>query len=391
MGKKGRRNRPRNRAADEKKRPYRGLSNEAVYQVARMLIEKGLKRTQITDWLIQHFEDELWWLHETMTAMQKRNATRTRIYDIAGEILPRNLGRLVPPRSMRTARKLLRKYKIDKTRRRIEIVDARKEHTLNTGDVRQEVAMISAEVVLQRIHDLGGKKADGCVHVGFGAGITTMNVARHLGQLIDMEPYCPELAIHALTSGFSMDSMPAPVMFFRFFDTSKTSKTVIRDVPLFSAPTVQCGRFDELKTQPVVREAFAQAVDIDIVVTSLAAAGDEHGLLNQFLVNQGAHVINRLRKLGWVGDVQFRPYSSTGPIKLADDMIRAVTLFELEDLVRLAGTENKYVILVAGPCNECETLKEKALAPLMAEEKLRAWSHLIADIETGEKLLKLAP
>ena len=80
------------------------------------------------------------------------------------------------------------------------------------------------------------------------------------------------------------------------------------------------------------------AGEIDIVVTSFARAEDEHGMLRQLLAHLTdggrlpAGTIQDALAAGWVGDVQFRPYGSEGPI-VGGSLARAVTLFELEDLV----------------------------------------------------------
>jgi DNA-binding transcriptional regulator LsrR (DeoR family) len=69
--------------------------------------------------------------------------------------------------------------------------------------------------------------------------------------------------------------------------------------------------------------------------------------------------------------------------------VRAVTLFELDELVAIAKdrSNGKYVVLVAGPCGECGATKKNALRPLLANERLRLWTHLIVDAKTAKELL----
>ena len=93
-----------------------------------------------------------------------------------------------------------------------------------------------------------------------------------------------------------------------------------------------------------------------------------------------------MQDAGWVGDVQFRPYNRQGPI-IEECPVRAVTLFDLSDLVRMARTDDKYVVLLGGPCGECGRLKTDALIPLLTREELRLWTHLIVDVQTAGKLL----
>src|SRR4051812_20370667 len=81
------------------------------------------------------------------------------------------------------------------------------------------------------------------------------------------------------------------------------------------------------------------------------------------------------------GDVQFRMYSDTAPITPPRG-IRAVTLFELSELVEMAGSRNKFVVLLSGPCGatDCGRTRTDALRPLLTQPKLRVWSHLVCDI-----------
>jgi hypothetical protein len=92
---------------------------------------------------------------------------------------------------------------------------------------------------------------------------------------------------------------------------------------------------------------------------------------------------------GWVGDVQYLPYSTTGPIGVASG-VRAVTLFELSELVEMVKSGNKHVVLVGGPCGHCGASKTEALRPLLEEPSLRVWSHLVVDAGTAEKLIEPA-
>ena len=44
--------------------------------------------------------------------------------------------------------------------------------------------------------------------------------------------------------------------------------------------------------------------------------------------------------------------------------LRAVTLYELDDLVRIADQKNKHVILIARQCGACKRTCAEALRPL---------------------------
>lgn len=93
-----------------------------------------------------------------------------------------------------------------------------------------------------------------------------------------------------------------------------------------------------------------------------------------------------LLERGWVGDVQYVPYSKGGPIVLGEGF-RSVVLFELPDLVRMAESGKKYVVLVGGPCSTCGEMRTKALLPLIEQPRLHVWTHLVTDIRTAAELL----
>ena len=82
----------------------------------------------------------------------------------------------------------------------------------------------------------------------------------------------------------------------------------------------------------------------------------------------------------------YRPFSLRGPIT-RDTKIRAVTLFELAELVQSATDPKKAVILVSGPCGSCDRPRDDALLPLLTVPSLDVWSHLVTDDETAGKCL----
>jgi DNA-binding transcriptional regulator LsrR (DeoR family) len=99
-----------------------------------------------------------------------------------------------------------------------------------------------------------------------------------------------------------------------------------------------------------------------------------------------AHWFDRMLAAGWVGDVQFRPYTAEGPL-LDACPVKAVTLFEIADMVRRIERPEKYVVLLAGPCGECGEPKTDALVPLLTRPSLRLWTHLVTDVQTAASLL----
>ena len=91
---------------------------------------------------------------------------------------------------------------------------------------------------------------------------------------------------------------------------------------------------------------------------------------------------------GRIGDVMYRPFNARGPITRSTG-IRAVTLFELDELVEFAAQRDKAVVLVAGPCGnaKCGRSRSDALLPLLEEPSLDVWSHLVTDDVTAVNCL----
>jgi hypothetical protein len=126
-----------------------------------------------------------------------------------------------------------------------------------------------------------------------------------------------------------------------------------------------------------------------VVVTSSASRQDEDGELNRFM-NENTELGPQSRQLldqeARVGDVMYRPFNWNGPIT-RDAQIRAVTLFELHELVQFAADPQKAVILVAGPCGTCGRSRDDALLPLLRVPSLDVWSHLVTDDLTATRCL----
>ena len=71
--------------------------------------------------------------------------------------------------------------------------------------------------------------------------------------------------------------------------------------------------------------------------------------------------------------------------------MRAVTLFELDDFVRMANAKNKHVVLIARQCGLCGKTRAAALRPLLTSPRLRVWSELVMDEATARDLVSNAP
>jgi hypothetical protein len=110
-------------------------------------------------------------------------------------------------------------------------------------------------------------------------------------------------------------------------------------------------------------------------------------LLSVFLKDSGQD-LKVLRRRGWLGNVQYRPFTAKGPVLEAPDELRAVTVFELKDLVERARDRNKEVILMARQCGVCGRARVKALRALLLNPDLRVFSRLVLDRASAAELLK---
>ena len=342
--------------------------DEIVFAVCeRFLTGQGEGATKIAEWLREE---------KTLPV------TREMIYPLIAEGIRREYLILHAPEAHTAAQRIADRYHVP--------LDAVRVVAVRGLSAIEHVAYHAAEVAADTIRRLGTHKSR--VHIGLGAGAMTVAVARHLADRLHMEDGFPDLTLHALSSGFSVHTpQMAPVSFFSFFHDAKPS---IKYVGLFAQAIVTSDEYERVKQAPGVSESFEAAAEIDLVITSLASAQDGHGDLSHFMEvaaekkkdATAAAKLEQLRAAGWRGDVQYRPYSATGPIVM-DTGVRALTLFELSDLVRLGATQNKEVILVAGPCGVCATSKADALVPLLIEPTLRVWTRLIMDVATAEELV----
>ncbi len=324
------------------------------------------------------------WLRETR---DRADLTREKIYPLFWEAARRRFLFLQPPREIHLRQRITDTYHVGDEPgdvRDVQVVNVRGDEAI------RHVTSTGAELVLSLIKEIGQYKRP--VHVGLGAGYSAMMVARHLADRIRSDPDCPPLVLHALSAGgFQVDKpQRSPITYFNYFDGALTE---VEFVALFSHTIVSNDDYERIRNSPGVQKAFGRAEEIDVVVTSFASARDEHGMLRQFLahlIEAGElppDTIRRMHEVGWTGDVQFRPYSPEGAL-LEECPVRAVTLFEISDLERIAHTDGKYVVLLARPCGDCGRLKTEALRPLLAEPSLRLWTHLVLDVDTAGDLLR---
>lgn len=366
-------------------------SSELIFAVCERFL-RGEKAASIARWVRQ--------------SCQRPNFRRTQIYPLLGAASRLGFFQLLPPVEQRMAAEIRSKYKLPhQDPESILVVNA-------PGPAAHDHLTTAAAVLVVRLMKrvIEQKRRSGSpqpeVHLGLGGGMTAMMVARKIARALAAERELPRLVIHTISSGGFLPSEPqkSPISCFSYFDGLHTE---IECVALFTETVVSSGDFEKVISNPAVKCVMNRKNELDIVVTSLAAASDEHGLLRrylQWLMQTGGLPATDYQKMvaaGWIGDVQFRPYSASAPLP---DIcgVRAVTLLEIEDMVRWArstitgesGPEGepstgsaKYIVLVAGPCAECGQLKTEALKPLLENDQLRVFTHLVTDLKTAEDLL----
>ena len=332
------------------------------------------------------------WLQKTKG---RTDLTREKIYPMFWEACHRGFLLLQPPPEHHLRKKLENHFALYKHSGEVTVVN------VNGETAAQHVTSVAADQIVELIERVWKEKKEQypddpekqTVHLGMGAGFATMLVARRLAFKVRAGTEVPPIVLHAISSGGFMPHEPhkSPSTYFSYFDPALMN---VKFVALFSATVVSSSDYENQKANPAIRYSFEQRKEIDIVVTSLASADHEHGLLGQYLthlVDQrliSRSVLTRMYDAGWIGDVQFRPYSVNGPLPENVCPVRAVTLFELDELVEIAKSRTgKYIVLVAGPCGECGATKKNALRPLLANENLRLWTHLIVDAKTAKDLL----
>ena len=302
-----------------------------------------------------------------------QNASREMVYKLVRQGVQANFIQLCAPLANTLEHELSERFcGVD-----ITVLDVAGERA------KQGVASHGAHKVLELVMKLASEGKTR-VQIGMGAGRLTQDFAGYFAQLLRSAPGLPTLILQALSSGFFVQRPEtAPVSFFSLFKNLDH----IEYIGLFAPAWVDCQDYPTLKHNPGVKEAFELAANLDIVVTSFACADDAHGLYTSFIHEYGKDEnIHALRAADWIGDILWQPFSSVGPIHI-DCGVRAVSLFELEELVKFAATPGKHVVCFAAPCSVCGENKAAALLPLLENPQLRAFNHLVMDKETAQAIM----
>jgi DNA-binding transcriptional regulator LsrR (DeoR family) len=335
-------------------------------------LEKGATRLQMKQ-IAEHLQKKF----PTVSGL-----TRESVYALIEEAVERRLMRLAPPLNQALGDELVRKYGL-LAAGEVEVVD-----TMDASD-NGKVAVAAAERAMRALERIA-KKKKGPVGIGLGPGRATLEFCRHLSELLRVHSKTVRteervrVKLVAITAGCPVGMLEyAPISFLNLFPED----LVAGKVGLFAETLVPSREFKKIRQRMGVREAFAAGEDIDIVVTAMGDFHDEHDLLAAFLKDSAVDV-NRLRQNGVIGNVQYRPYTKSGAVIEGPGDLRAVTVFEIQDLVKLATNRNKEVILMGRQCGLCKRTRAESLKPLLTNPDLKVFSTLVLDQETAEELVE---
>jgi len=298
--------------------------------------------------------------------------TREQIYPLLREAQRRGFFVLLPPLDGALQDAVAREYGLPA--QRLHLVPVRGNGALEI------VAERAADLIVKLIREVAGTKER--VHIGLGAGGTMTQVAQKLANRLRALTDLPKLALHALSSGFNVERPEtAPVSFFSCFHGVAPD---LKCFGLFAPAMVATADYEREIRRRGVAASFEEADEIDIVVTALAWQKDDDGELRHYIEDKPE--LKQMQDQGWVGDVLYRPFSEQGPLR-HEASVKAVSLFELDELVERAQRKGKHVVLVAAPCAYCGERKGPALLPLLKRPELRVWSEVVMDIPTAEYVL----
>jgi DNA-binding transcriptional regulator LsrR (DeoR family) len=282
-----------------------------------------------------------------------------------------------PPLDHTLARRIAQRYELNDEQ--LTVVSAR------GTDARNALVEAAAELVMHLIKEMS-RRVERTVGLGLGPGRATLDFSWALSHRLRCEPAAPKLRLHALTAGCpTRFPKYAPVSFFNLFPGSHVEESV----GLFAETLVTCEEFSRIIHRAGIRDAFSMRDQVDIVVTSMGDMNHPHDLFRWFLEEAGMDV-DALVAEGWIGNLQYRPYDCAGPVAERAFHQRAVTLFELSDYVEMVTKGRRQVVLLAAPCSRCGQPRTQALRPLLTEPSLKAWTHLIIDLNTALDLVAQA-
>ena len=336
-----------------------------AYRAAQLFLHDKLRAQAISDRLEVEFPSF------------PKLPTREGVYPLLQKARDANLIRLVPPLAEELAKAIEEKYGCQP--RSVRVVDCPAPGS--TPSVSEAAADWALELV-QELHGNIGRT----VGLGLGPGRATRDFVLAFSQRLKENPSIPKLNLIAISAaGPVRQPAYASGSFFNLFPPTRVEE----QIGLFAGTLVRSAQIAEMRDRPGYREAIEAVKNIHLVVTSMGDIEDEHALLRIWYDE-----CRKEPKPSWwgqaVGDIQYRPYGNDGFIREKPNDLRAVTLFELEDLVRLANNRDRHVLLIARQCALCDPRRTRAkpLRPILKNPHMRVFSRLIMDSPTAYELLQ---
>jgi DNA-binding transcriptional regulator LsrR (DeoR family) len=339
------------------------------------MARKGKGRQTYDEALIFRVADLFFRKMTVKTIAETLGLSREAVYPLLVRARDLELVRLVPPVEKTLTQKFAEKFQCAEESIRVVNVEGKEQGN--------HIPAAAAELVLGLIKEVS-RSGRHPVRLGLGPGRATLDFSKELSILLRSEPDVPQLKLVAITSGCSTQ-LPqyASTSFFNLFP-----RNVVEECVGFFAETIVTQTdFDKIRDSRLFKEMFRKRDEIDIVVTAMGDVDDEHDLLRQLMQQAGVEIHELKTAQRWVGNVQYRPFSETAPIRQQGDEMRAVTLFELEDFVKMVEKKHKHVVLMARQCGICGKNRAKALRPLLQSEQLKVWSELVLDVNTARELV----
>lgn len=340
-------------------RPPKEFDDVLIFRIAELFFQGVRVRT-----IAERINEEL---------QPQPPLTRESVYPLLARARELGFVQLVPPLEDTLRREVAEHYGLE-------------EHALTVvrtpgPQSNAHVATAAAGVALELIDDLR-KEANHTVTLGLGPGRASRDFSQQLAQQLAKAKIRRRLRLLAISGGAPYDEPQfASSSFFNLFP----DEIVDARIGLFAPTMLTTREFKRLKEAPSASKVFALRDSIDLIVTSMGDFRDAHDLLRVFLSQHGVNVEQRIRE-GWIGNVQYRPYSGDGPILEKSGEYRAPTLFELDDFRKLIA-DGKHLLLIARQCGQCGLPRGQALKPLLENPRLRVWSRIVMDEATARDLL----
>lgn len=344
-----------------RKESLRNCHPTTVFRVAELFFEDPNPRMKT---IAQRVNDEL---------NPSPRVTREMVYPILAQAKKLGYVRLEPPLQNDLAARVADSFGLDLDDISVVATPGRQSN--------QYVAAAAARRVFDQIVQRTNPKRP--VTLGLGPGRATLDFSRELGLLIRSANQPVRIRLVAISAGCPPHQPQyASSTFFNLFP----SEAVEDFVGFFAETLVKKKNFEKLQKEPGIKEVFREHEVIDLVVTSMGDFEDEHDLLRDFLC-QGNMTIEDIRRKGWIGNVQYRAYSSRDYVVEGPNDYRATTLFELTDFYTMAREKKRDVVLIARQCGACGMTRARALRPLLTVPRLKVWSKLVMDVATARDLL----